>query len=172
MEVMLLMNIARRFSRICLTLGTCLALLVPVWASAQGAPAIPAADKQAIKAYTLNQDVFDRLIAASEDAKAEHIEAQPADMSKVHNLDDLAAQSITANPQLAAVVKKQGFTPREFMLANLALMNAGAAVAAKTNPELAKHIDQSRINPANVSFYEAHQAQIEKLTKENQQGDQ
>lgn len=163
------MNAFKRMSGLSLKLIACMMLLLPVWAQAQGAPAIPEADKQAIKSYTLNEDVFNRLIAASKEAKAENIEAQPTDMSKVHNLDDLAAQTISSNPKLAAVVKKQGFTPREFMLANLALMNAGAAVAAKSHPEMAKYIDQSRINPANVSFYEAHQAQIEKLTKQNQQ---
>jgi hypothetical protein len=163
------MNVFTRLTSKSLKLLACVMLLLPLWAHAQGAPAIPAGDQQAISAYALDQDVFDRLIAASNEAKAAHIQAQPTDMSKVHSLDDLAAQVVSSNPQLAAVVRKHGFTPREFMLANLAMMNAGAAVAAKSNPELAKHIDQSRTNPANVSFYEAHQAQIEKLSRQDEQ---
>lgn len=163
------MNIANTFSRISLKLVACVMLLAPMWAQAQAAPVVSDADKQAIRSYTLNDDVFNRLVATGKEAKAQKIAATQPDMSKVHNLDDLAEQTVGANKPLAAVVKKHGFTPREFLLANLAMMNAGMVVAAKSNPEMAKHIDQSKVNSANVSFYESHQAQIQSLMSDGQQ---
>ena len=57
-------------------------------------------------------------------------------------------------------MQKHGFTPREFLLANLALMNAALAVQARSDPNLAKTIDQSKVNTANVAFFESHQQQI------------
>ena len=39
-------------------------------------------------------------------------------------------------------------------------MNAALAVQARSDPNLAKTIDQSKVNPANVAFFESHQQQI------------
>jgi len=44
-------------------------------------------------------------------------------------------------------------------------MNAALVVQSKSQPELAKMIDQSKVNGANVTFYEAHRAQIEALMR-------
>jgi hypothetical protein len=124
-------------------------------------PELPAADQQAIKDYSLNEDVLGRLLAVTKAARAQNIRPQPApDPSKVHNLDDLAAYAIGSDAKLAPLVKQHGFTPREFLLANLALMNAALAVQARNDPNLAKTIDQSKVNTANVAFFESHQQQI------------
>lgn len=124
-------------------------------------PQLPAADQQAIKNYALNEDVLGRLLTVTKEARAQNIRPQPApDPAKVHNLDDLASYAVNSDPKLGSLVKKQGFTPREFLLANLALMNAALAVQARSDPNLAKTIDQSKVNAANVAFFESHQQQI------------
>ncbi|MDI3261862.1 MAG: hypothetical protein QJR11_03540 [Fulvimonas sp.] len=138
----------------------------PLSLKAQAAPGLPEADKQAIQQYTLTEDVFNRLVAATKEAQAAGIHPQQAgDPSQIHSLDDLARQAMSSDPRIPALIAKHGFTPREFLLANIALMNAGLVVQAKSQPELAKMIDQSKVNAANVAFYEAHQAQIEALLR-------
>jgi len=144
--------------------GLLLALLLavaPLAVQAQDGPSLPAADQQAIQQYTLTEDVFNRLIAATKEARAAGIKpAQPGDPSKIHNLDDLANQAVGTDPRIAPIITKNGFTPREFMLANIALMNAAIAVQAQSNPEVAAQIDKSKINQANVTFFQAHQDKI------------
>ena len=142
------------------------AMLVSSGAFAQQGPAnsLPDADKQAIKNYNLNDDVFNRLLAATKEAKAEGIHPQSSpNPAQIHNLDDLTQQAMKADNRIEPLVKKFGFTPREFMLANLALMNAAIASQAKTDPEAAKYVDQNKVNQANVAFYESHQAQLNAL---------
>ena len=124
-------------------------------------PELPAADQLAIKNYTLNEDVLGRLLAVTKEARAQNVRPQPApDPAKVRNLDDLASYAVGGDAKLAPLVQKHGFTPREFLLANLALMNAALAVQARSDPNLAKTIDQSKVNTANVAFFESHQQQI------------
>ena len=140
----------------------CVAVGLPQAALAQSGPAaLPAADQQAIKDYSLNEDVLNRLMGATKEARAQGIRGQAApDPAKVHNLDDLATQAMASDARIPALVKKYGFTPREFILANIALMNAAMASQARNDPTMAKALDSSKINTANVAFFEAHQAQI------------
>jgi FtsP/CotA-like multicopper oxidase with cupredoxin domain len=132
---------------------------------AQGTlPALPDADKQQIKKYTLSEDAFGRLAAATREARAAGIPPQAApDASKVHSLDDLANQAMAADPRIPALVKKYGFTPREFMLANIALMNAVMAVQARNDPALSGNLNQVWVNADNIRFVESHQADVQAL---------
>ncbi|MET0330949.1 MAG: hypothetical protein ABW154_05900 [Dyella sp.] len=140
---------------------TLLLAFAPLASQAQEAPSLPAADQQAIQQYTLTEDVFNRLIAATKEARAAGIKpAQPSDPSKIHNLDDLANQAVGTDARITPIITKNGFTAREFMLANIALMNAAIAVQAQSNPEMAAQIDKSKINQANVAFFQSHQEQI------------
>lgn len=163
-------------------------LAVPLWSHAQtSSQAQPQAQSQAqarpqamsplsatdtkqIQSYSLTEDRFNRLLATSKEAKQQQIHPQKPDMSQVHSLDDLANQAVGSNKQLAALAKKHGFTPREFLLANLALMNAGMVIKAQSDPEMAKQIDQSKVNQANVNFVKAHEAQLQALSQQSQQG--
>jgi hypothetical protein len=132
---------------------------------AQLAPAgLPEADKQQIKSYTLTDDIFNRLVSATEEARSTGIPPQAApDSSKVHSLNDLAAQAMAGDPRIPALVKKYGFTPREFILANIALMNAAMAVQARNDPALAQNLNQVWVNPDNIRFVDAHRAQVAAL---------
>ena len=163
----------KRFLRpLLLLLGGMLAMM-PFWSQAQQVPVFSEADKQAIENYNLNEDNFKRLVGATKEAHDLGINPQqPKDFSNVHSLDDLANLPVAQDNRIAPLLKKYGFTPREFLLANFALMNAGMAVQAKSHPEAAQYMDKSRINPANVSFYEAHEAQIGALQQELNGGGQ
>jgi hypothetical protein len=138
-------------------------------AHAQAAPpGLPEADKQQIKSYTLNDDVFARLAATTREAHALGIQPQASpDPSKVHSLNDLAAQAMAADPRIPDLVKKNGFTPREFMVANIALMNAIMAVQARSDPALSSNLNQVWVNPDNIRFVESHQQQIVALMQGN-----
>jgi hypothetical protein len=128
------------------------------------AAGLPDADKQQIKSYTLNDDIFNRLVAATEEARASGIPPQaPPDPSKIHNLNDLANQAMAGDPRIPALVKKYGFTPREFMLANIALMNAAMAAQARSDPTLSHNLNQVWVNPDNIRFIDTHQAQVAAL---------
>lgn len=153
------------FLRLC-RLGMLALLLgmVPL-AHAQVAPTgLPDADKQQIKNYTLNDDVFNRLAAATREARSTGIPPQAApDPTKVHNLDDLAAQAMASDARIPALVKKYGFTPREFMVANIALMNAVMAVQARDDPALSNNLNKVWVNADNLRFVDSHRAQIAAL---------
>lgn len=160
------MTVNKRFMRsLSLLLGGMLALVS--LSHAQQVPIFSAADKQAIESYSLNEDNFKRLVGATKEAHDLGINPpQPQNFSNVHSLDDLANLPVAQDKRIAPLLQKYGFTPREFLLANFALMNAGIAVQAKSHPEAAQYMDKNRINPANVSFYEAHEAQIAALQQE------
>jgi hypothetical protein len=164
-------NLRKRLRHSLLILLGGVLLALPLWAQAQQAPILSAADKQAITSYNFNDDNFNRLVSITKAAHDQGIRPQkPADMSKVHDLDDLASLTVSADPRIQPLLKKYGFSPREFLIANFALMNAGMAVQAKNQPEAAKYLDKSRINAANVSFYEAHEAQIAALQEQLDDG--
>lgn len=130
-------------------------------------PSLPDSDKQAIKDYNLNEDVLNRLAAATKEARQLGIKPQAApDGSKVHNLDDLANQAIASDPKIGPLIQKYKFTPREFMIANIALVNAIIVVQSRSNPDMAKSIDQSKVNMNNVVFVEAHQQQIQGMMQQ------
>lgn len=132
---------------------------------AQSATAgLPDADKQQIKTYTLNEDVFNRLVAATEEARASGIPPQaPPDPAKVHSLNDLAVLAMAGDPRIPALVKKYGFTPREFILANIALLNAAMAAQARNDPAMAQNLNQVWVNPDNIRFVDAHRTQVAAL---------
>lgn len=136
----------------------------PVAPAQAAPPSLPQADKQQIKQYKLTDDNFGRLAAATREAKATGIPPQAApDPSKVRSLDDLANQAMAADPRIPVLVKKYGFTPREFMLANIALMNAIMAVQARSDPSLSRNLNQTWVNADNIRFVEAHQAEVQAL---------
>ncbi|KLD75460.1 hypothetical protein Y886_26915 [Xanthomonas hyacinthi DSM 19077] len=140
--------------------------------AANPASQIPAADKQAIQNYNLNDDVFNRIVKVSQEATKNGIKPKDAktDFSKIHSLDDLAAQITAADPRIEPLIKKYGFTPREVLLANLAVTNAAIASEAKNNPQMAAYVDQSKVNQKNVAFYESHKSQINALMNEDAPG--
>ncbi|HEY4292431.1 hypothetical protein [Luteibacter sp.] len=167
-------------SRYLLAALLAVASVTPVAAYAQQdaapnpASQIPASDKQAIQNYNLNEDVFGRIVKVSQEAKKAGIKPKDAktDFTKIHSLDDLANQVTAADPRIGPLLQKYNFTPREFLLANLAVTNAAIASEAKNNPQMAQYVDQSKVNQSNVAFYEKHKDQINALMSQDDGGGQ
>jgi hypothetical protein len=137
------------------------ALLLPAVAMAQ-APGLSAADRADIKNFTLNQDVFNRLKTVMNEGRAMHIKRQQMDMSKVHSLNDMANQMVQADPRIKPLLAKHGFTPRQFLVANMALVTTVQMVRYGEKTGQTKALE-SQLNPANVRFYKQHKAAIDKL---------
>ncbi|HET8554158.1 MAG TPA: hypothetical protein VFL78_04960 [Rhodanobacteraceae bacterium] len=153
-----------RHSQVRRWFATCLftlVLLLPALAMAQ-VPGISAADRADIQNFTLNEDVVGRLKGVMTEGRAMHIKKSHLDMAKVHSLDDMADQIVSADPRIKPLLAKHGFTPRQFLVANLALVGTVMTVryAEKSGKEKAL---ESQLNPANVSFYKKHKAAMDAL---------
>lgn len=153
---------ARRFLTV---LGLCLLWVLPSMAMAQG-QALTAADSVEIASFTLTPDVLQRMQAVTTEGKAMKTKQAALDMSKVHSLDDMAAQMVAVDPRIKPLLAKHGFTPHQFMVANLALINAVMAVNAQNNPQMAGQGDKSTYNAGNVAFYEAHRDAINAMLQQ------
>lgn len=149
---------ARRWLVACLF---SLVLLLPALAMAQ-VPGLSAADRADIQNFTLNQDVLNRLKSVMTEGRAMDIKKSHPDMTKVHSLDDMAGQIVAADPRIKPLLAKHGFTPRQFLVADLALVSTVMTVryAEKSGQEQAM---EGQLNPANVRFYKAHKASMDAL---------
>lgn len=164
-----------RVSRSCrrAALALMLAVVPVLHAQEGGPPPLPAADLQAIDACTLNEDVLHRLMAVVKQGHALGIHpSQPhaAQDAGPYTLDTIADQAVAADPRIAPLLARYGFTPRQFLLTNMAMSRAALALQAKQHPELAGYVDARHVNAANVAFYEAHLAEITRFLR-TQQGD-
>lgn len=155
----------RSLRNICAAVLVSALAFAPLAMAQQQGPVLPEADKQAILQYTITEDSFTRLAATTEEARKAGIKPNEsnADFSKVKTLDDLANTVVSSDARIKPLIAKHGFTPREFLLVNIALSNAAMAIQAQSNPEQAKLVDQSKINTANVAFVNAHRQQIAAL---------
>ena len=81
-------------------------------------------------------------------------------LNDAQNIDQMAAK-IQAYPPLMAVLRKEGFTAREYSKFFLAMLQAGFAAGLqkagllKTTPE--------GVNPANIKFVIEHEEELKKL---------
>lgn len=140
-----------------------LALSVPLSAMAQQ-PGLSAADRADIKAFTIDADVFGRLKAVVEKGRSMHIKRSKMDMRKVHSLDDMAKQLVKADPRVTKLLAAHGFTPRQFLVADLATVGT---VMAMQRAQAAGKVAavEAQLNPANVQFYKAHKAEMDALVR-------
>ncbi|HET7267464.1 MAG TPA: hypothetical protein VFJ15_05090 [Oleiagrimonas sp.] len=140
-----------------------LALLLPVAVMAQQ-PGLTAADRADIKTFTINEDVFGRIQAVVDEGRRMHIKRSKMDMRKVHSLDDMAKQLVKADPRVKALLAKHGFTPRQFLVADLATVGTVMAMQrAQATGKVAAVAAQ--LNPANVQFYKSHKAAMDALVR-------
>lgn len=151
--------LVRRWLAPCLLL---LIMLLPATVMAQGMPGLSTADQQDIHNFTFDQDVFQRLEGVVTEGREMNIKKSHLDMSKVHSLNEMAAQVVKADPRIKPLLDKHGFTPRQFLVANLALVSTVMSVryAEEAGQEDAL---KGQINPANVAFYKAHRSAMDKL---------
>lgn len=151
-------SIYKNFMGLCLCF---LAFLLPVAGMAQAA-GLTAADRADIKAFTITSDVFHRLEAVVTQARAMHIKREHLDMSRVHSLADMAKQMATADPRIKPLLAKNGFTPRQFLVANMSFLSTVVSLRqAQGTPQ--EQAVESHLNPANVRFYKKHKAAMDRL---------
>ncbi|KGI77319.1 hypothetical protein LF63_0110560 [Oleiagrimonas soli] len=146
-----------------------LMLLAPALGMAQGvSQRLNAADRAEIANFQLNQDVLARLQAVTADGQSMHIKKSQLDMSKVHSLDDMADQLVAVDPRIQPMLAKHGFTPHQFVVANLALVGTAMAVQMQRDPKMAQYVESDKLNQHNVDFYKSHESQILRMMQQGE----
>jgi hypothetical protein len=138
-------------------------ILLAISAAAQGSQ--DAADKKELFDYVLTMDKLQRLGATFHELQAliqKHPELNTANDGQTL---DATVRNFEKYPDAVAVVKKNGFTPREFILGTLCAMQCSIAVGLKKAgtfkeypPDLLKQVSKS-----NLEFTEQHYDEIKKL---------
>lgn len=117
------------------------------------------ADRAEIASFKLDTDVLARLQAVVAESHRMSVRKQQLDMSQVHSLDDMARQLVAVDPRIQSLLARNGFTPHQFVVANLALVTAALAVNMKRQGGQAANMPET----ANMRFYERHEAQIGRM---------
>jgi len=158
-----------RYAFLTLLLSASTALLT-VHANGRGTtPPIPAADHAAMRDYPITDDVAQRLLAVSADARKARLDktwffAQLYSSS----LDDITDRVLSTQPRLARIVEGHGFGRREYMTAIYALASArqvtlygpDEASGAKVHDQF---VSSKNASEANIAFYKAHRTELEPL---------
>jgi hypothetical protein len=144
-------------------------LLVP-FASAQSA----AADEKALAEYRLSMPTIHKLLAATRamaklyqdpavKAAADKLDKSKRSSESYRGLAEMS-RDIEAFPPMANAIRSAGLTPREFMLANMALMQAGMVVGFKKQGLLKELPKGTPVE--NVAFLEKNDAELQTVMKE------
>ena len=100
---------------------------------------------------------------AEEIERLEQGDDEDADLGSARTLTEMAAQ-IDAHPARAAAVRGAGMTTREFVTAELALLQAGLAYGLQKAGQLKQLPDE--VSKENVEFVRQHEREIEALRAE------
>ncbi|HTT99387.1 MAG TPA: hypothetical protein VMF58_15165 [Rhizomicrobium sp.] len=125
---------------------------------AKGADISPA-DLAQLKSYTLSMAKIQGMQAAMDDAKKSGMDKKMANSND--NSQSLAEMEtrIKAMPGAMAIFARHGLTAHDVVVMPFALMDAGMCVAyPSAAPKLA-----DRVSPAQIAFYKAHKADLEKM---------
>jgi hypothetical protein len=150
-------------------------LLLPCLAYAQKHAPSPEEQKDLaeLQAFTLTMDVVNRTYQTMYEA-AQASKSDP-ELKKLSNSadSDTDYQSISALSAkyatyqvIVTILGKHGFTPHQYVVAQLTVLQSGIAAAAlKMGADRSKLISNAMVNPANIDFMVQHQAEIEELNK-------
>jgi hypothetical protein len=133
-----------------------LVLAFPALAADSSASADNPADEQALRDYQLSVGKVEKLCRVGERMREyvkTHPEEKHSDIMKGKTLDD-SVKAIEARPEVMAMLKAAGVTPREFMLGTLTMMQATMMVSMRAQYPEAKTPDN--INPNNVELVQRH----------------
>lgn len=130
--------------------------------------AMPAADEQAIGRVVLGDDLLGRLQGTAKDGKARgiHTGIPLAEVARLDSLDALAKTLLAADPRLAGVLARHGFTARDYAAAVLALMRAGVAAQLPASPAALRGT-----TPANVAYVKSHRAKVQAVLSDDEDED-
>jgi hypothetical protein len=147
--------------------------LLTAGAMAQTKSAAEEADQKEIYNYTLNMDKIQRFgatMAALQDLEKKHPDAKE---DKGGETIDEIVKKFQKYPDAVAVMEKNGFTPREFAICTMSIIQTGMAVGFKKNgtykeypPEMLKLVSRN-----NLDFAEQHWDEIQKITATSDKGD-
>ena len=143
------------------------AMLSVAAAAVQSRKAQDSPDQKEFYNYVLTMDKVQKLGNATKDLTellARHPEMQSG--SSDYNLDQIT-QQMQKYPEAVAILKKNGLTPREYVVGTKTLIQASMAVGLKKDgtykeypPELLKVV-----SPANLAFVEKHFDEIHKVLR-------
>jgi hypothetical protein len=146
------------------------AAAVDVRAQTKSTASAVSADEKEVYSFVLTMDSIQKLAAAQRDlemlAKSDPEVAKKAEADDSENKTlDQMVRRIDSIPQVVAVLRKDGLTPREYAVSTMTLVQTGMVVGLKRNgtykeypPEMLK-----LVSPANIAFMEQHYADIAKI---------
>jgi hypothetical protein len=123
--------------------------------------------------YTLTMDKITRYMHVLEQG-AEYVKAHPdqkADLQAAletdadkHESTDQIARRMAANPVAAELFAKNGWSAHEFVVCEFAYLQTAMAVGMKPADKTdAQWATETHVNPANIAFVRAHQAEIQTM---------
>jgi hypothetical protein len=134
-----------------------------LFAAVLAAAQISAADQQALHDYDLTAAKIDKLMTVGTKMReyaAAHPEVrQQGDFMRGKDLGE-SIKSVEAKPELVAMMKEQGVTPRDFVLGTMSLFSA--AMWAQMSKQYPDAKMPPEINPNNVKLLQDHPEVMQK----------
>ena len=152
------------YRQITSSLAACFScLLLIAFASGQNSKASNP-DEPAIHDYILTMDKVQKYadVAQKGGAAAQSDAALAAEMKKVQDTDVSnleKAAMMEKSPKIAAFLKSNNYTARDFVLTPMTVLTASMAVSAEDQKGKAPAF----VNPANIKFVRDHRAELEKM---------
>lgn len=146
-------------------IGAC--ILLTAGANAQNRKSSDDADQKEIYNYVLTMDKVQRMANATKELEAlakQHPELK--DTGSANTLSETVAK-LQKYPEAVAVIKKNGFTPREYTVGFMTLVQASMAVGFKKSGTYKEYPPKmlQLVSKQNLDFVEQHWDEIQKLTK-------
>ncbi|HYR20902.1 MAG TPA: hypothetical protein VEQ15_15505 [Myxococcales bacterium] len=133
------------------------------------------ADDQAMKAFRLTTENVRKASAAARRLSAEVAKDPALGLSaekrgKQADTLDAKAKALESDPRVAALLRAESITAREFIMVHMASIQAGMVAAMKAQ---GVQMDAARIgeamNPANLEFLETHPKEMDELGRSQEQ---
>ncbi len=141
-------------------------LFIAVPALAQSRPAVGPADEKAVREYKLTTSGVDKLLTANQ-LFAEMVLKDPAKQAEkarpfaARTIDE-SVKRLEAVPGTAAVLKKVGLSPREYVVGTFAMITAAMWSAMIKQYAQAASQMPAEVNRDNLKFIDTHPEIIEK----------
>lgn len=157
---------AHRYSTRLLTFLCVLSLSAGAAAQTKGAQptaATKAADEKEIYSFVLTLDIFHKIVSAEKEMTALQQGAPDDSAAGGDETLDQSTQKIAKNAQAVAVLRKNGLTPREFVVGGITLGWAAMVAAQKKSGQKLSPEMSALASPASLAFAEQHYDEIAKV---------
>ena len=147
-----------------------LPLLLMLACFCQPARALTPADQAEIQQFSLSDAFIKKYLVLAAEGRAhpqDRVLSDPKEIAKATaSLDALAAKA-SENPEAVAAIKRQGLTPREYLVGMFVIMRAAMADYTMSNPSMARYADPSKQpSAASMAVYRAHKEEIMKAAQQ------